>query len=230
MERRRVSVQEGYDRWAPTYDFDPNPLLALEERQLRLMMSPLQGKRVLDLACGTGRWLVRLASGEPRTAVGVDFSPAMLAAAREKSAVKQRLVCADCRALPFANFTFDLVICSFAVSHIPDMEKLAREVWRVTLPGADVYLSDVHPLAHAQGWLTAFHDPEGSAEIVTWPRPVEELQAAWESCGFNCVESIGCRLGKQEEQILGRAGKSWWFGAARTIPVVLLCHFQRRPY
>ncbi len=229
MERRRVSVQEGYGRWAPAYDRDPNPLLALEERQLRRMIPPLQGKRVLDLACGTGRWLARLASGEPRTAVGVDFSPSMLAVAREKSAVKQRLVCADCRALPFADVTFDLVVCSFAISHIPGLKRLVQEVRRVTAPGADVYLSDVHPLAHAKGWLTAFRDLEGTAEIVTWPRPVEEMHAAWESYGFNCIESVDCPLGEQEEQILERAGRPSWFESSRFFPVVLLCHFQRRP-
>lgn len=229
MERRCVSVREGYDRWAPTYDLDPNPLFALEERQLRLMMPPLQGKRVLDLACGTGRWLVRLASSGSRTAVGVDFSPAMLAAASKKFSGKPRLALADCRMLPFANVTFDVVICSFAASHIDELKYLAGEVWRVTLPGADVYLSDVHPLARAQGWLTAFRDSEGPAEIATWPRPVEELQAAWESCGFNCLESVDCRLGRQEEQILVRAGRQMWFEAARPLPVVLLCHFQRQP-
>src|SRR5271167_4068657 len=97
MERSWVTLQEGYERWAPTYDRDPNPLLALAERQLQLMIPPLEGKRVLDLACGTGRWLAWLMTGGASLGVGVDFSPAMLAAATEKTAVHGRLVQADCR-------------------------------------------------------------------------------------------------------------------------------------
>jgi ubiquinone/menaquinone biosynthesis C-methylase UbiE len=230
MERKCVSVQEGYDRWGPTYDLDPNPLLALEERQLRLMMPPLQGKRALDLACGTGRWLSLLVSGGVSTAVGMDFSQAMLAVANRKTDVKGRIVCADCRALPFARLAFDLVICSFAVNHILDPEKLARQVWNVTVPGANVYLSDVHPLALARGWHTAFRDQQGPAEIATWPRPVEELRAVWEKSGFVYVESVDCRLGKQEKQILAGAGKVAWFEVTQSIPVVVLCHLQRLPY
>ena len=93
MERSCVSVQEGYERWAPTYDRDPNPLLALEERQLKLMIPPLEGKRVLDLACGTGRWLAWLMKGGARTGVGVDFSPAMLAGREGKIAQSEGGLC-----------------------------------------------------------------------------------------------------------------------------------------
>ena len=46
---RRVSVEEGYKRWAATYDRTPNPLLALEQRCLLPLIPDLAGKRVLDL-------------------------------------------------------------------------------------------------------------------------------------------------------------------------------------
>src|SRR5579863_129417 len=44
-----VSVEEGYERWAPTYDHAPNPLLHLEERKLAALLPDLSGKHVLDL-------------------------------------------------------------------------------------------------------------------------------------------------------------------------------------
>ncbi|MGD0226654.1 MAG: methyltransferase domain-containing protein [Terriglobia bacterium] len=96
MDRNCISVEEGYERWAPTYDRDPNPLLALEERQLQLMIPPLKGKRVLDLACGTGRWLAWLMAAGATSGVGVDSSRAMLDVAKGKSAARSRLVQADC--------------------------------------------------------------------------------------------------------------------------------------
>ncbi len=131
MEKICLSVQEGYERWAATYDRDPNPVLALEERQLRLMLPSVQGKRVLDLACGTGRWLEWLMAQGAGAGAGVDFSPAMLAAAQRKPTLRGRLVQADCGAIPFANAAFDVVVCSFAVGHIADLRQVAREVARV---------------------------------------------------------------------------------------------------
>ena len=52
-----VSAAEGYERWAPIYDDAPNPLLAREERYLLPLLIDLGDKAILDLACGTGRWL-----------------------------------------------------------------------------------------------------------------------------------------------------------------------------
>ena len=54
---RWVSPHEGHVLWAPSYEETPNALLALEERTLDPLLPDLRGKSVLDLACGTGRWL-----------------------------------------------------------------------------------------------------------------------------------------------------------------------------
>lgn len=228
MERSCVSVQEGYERWAPTYDRDPNPLLALEERQLKLMIPPMEGKRVLDLACGTGRWLAWLMTRGASSGVGVDSSPAMLGAAKRKSGVKGRLVQADCRAIPFANAVFDLVVCSFAVGHFPDLPGVAREVGRVAAAGADVYVSDLHPRAYGQGWRAGFRDSRGAAEITTWPRSAQEFLAPWFSAGFDCAQLVECRFSEPERQVFAQAGKGHLFVKYCTVPAVLACHFIRR--
>jgi ubiquinone/menaquinone biosynthesis C-methylase UbiE len=227
MERNCVSVQEGYERWAPTYDRDPNPLLALEERQLKLLLPPLAGKRVLDLACGTGRWLEWLMTGGASSGVGVDFSPAMLAAAKEKSAVRGRVVQADCRAVPFAHAVFNLMICSFALGHIADLRSVAREVGRVATPGADVYVSDLHPLAYGQGWQTRFRDRRGAVEIATWPRSAQEFLSPWDSAGLDCAQLVECRFSEPERRVFTQAGKGRVFEDFCRVPAVLIGHFQR---
>jgi SAM-dependent methyltransferase len=227
MERCCVSVQEGYERWAPTYDHDPNPLLALEERQLKLLIPSLEGKRVLDLACGTGRWLAWLMKGGARTGVGVDLSLTMLHAAKGKSAVRRRLVQADCRVIPFANSAFDLVVCSFAVGHILELQRVAQEVGRVAAAPADVFVSDLHPLAYEQGWRTGFRDHQGATEITAVSRSEQALVAAWLSAGFERVQSAECRLGEPEREIFARAGKAHLFKEACKTPGVLVLHFHR---
>ena len=70
----------------PTIDA-PNPLLHLEERKLTALLPDLGGKCVLDLACGTGRWLEKLSGMGTGLQVGVDFSAAMLRVAEKKAAV-----------------------------------------------------------------------------------------------------------------------------------------------
>jgi malonyl-CoA O-methyltransferase len=220
-----LSVQEGYARWAATYDREPNPVLTLEERQLRLMLPSVQGKRVLDLACGTGRWLEWLMAQGAGAGAGVDFSPAMLAAAQRKPLLQGRLVQADCRAIPFANSAFDVVVFSFAVGHIADLRHVAREVARVAAPAADIYVTDLHPRAYEQGWQTGFRDRQGAVEIVTWPRSTHEVLAPWASAGLDCARMVECRFSEPERAVFDRMGKGHLFDKCCLFPAALVGHF-----
>lgn len=222
-----VSVEEGYRRWAPSYDLDLNPLLALEERQLKTLLPCLTGKCVLDLACGTGRWLTRLLADGATSGVGLDNSAAMLERAREKAGLRNRLVRADSRSLPFAEGAFDLVVCSFALGHLFELESTAQEVARVTVPGAAVYLSDLHPQAYSRGWRTRFRDRLGAVEIQSRPHSIGQVLAAWESAGFKWSGFTEFRLGEPERPIFARAGKAELFVELSRVPAVLILHFQR---
>jgi ubiquinone/menaquinone biosynthesis C-methylase UbiE len=224
-----VSVAEGYDRWAPSYDHVPNPLLNLEERRLTPLLPSLSGKHVLDLACGTGRWLAKLLECGASFGVGADLSAAMLTVAGRKTAITGRLVRADCLHLPFHTSVFDLVICSFALGHIYDLGALVRELARVTKPGADAFISDLHPEAYARGWRTGFRDTHGAVQIDTLSRTTEEIISAFYSGGSECLTQLPLCLGEPEKLDFVRAGKSHLFTTACQVPVVVVCQFRFTP-
>jgi ubiquinone/menaquinone biosynthesis C-methylase UbiE len=222
-----VSVEEGYERWAATYDDSPNPLLHLEERKLTALLPDLGGKYALDLACGTGRWLEKLSGMGTGLQVGVDFSAAMLREAVKKAAVRGRLARADCLSLPFRASVFDLVVCSFALGHVSDLGQALSELARVTKAGADVVVSDLHPEAYERGWRTGFRDSRNVVRIETTPRSAEEIVRAFYSAGFECLTHLPLCLGEPEKPIFARAGKCHLFTRACQVPAVLVCHFRR---
>lgn len=221
-----VSAAEGYDRWAPTYDQVPNPLLNLEERHLMSRLPNLSGKRVLDLACGTGRWLQRMSAQGAGAAVGVDLSAAMLRVAGQKAAITGCLAQADCLTLPFPSIIFDLIICSFAVGHIRDLEAMVCEVARVTKVGGEVFVSDLHAEAYARGWRTGFRDRHSVVQIEMIPRTAEVIIRAFYSRGFECLTHVPLCLGEPERPMFAQAGKHHVFAAACQIPAVLFCRFK----
>ena len=222
-----VSVEEGYERWAATYDDAPNPLLHLEERKLTALLPYLGGKCTLDLACGTGRWLEKLSGMGTGLQVGVDLSAAMLRVAGKKAAVHGRLARADCLSLPFQASVFDLVVCSFALGHVPDLGQALSELARVTKAGAYVVVSDLHPEAYERGWRTGFRDSHNVVRIETTPRSAEEIVRAFYSAGFECLTHLPLCLGEPEKPIFARAGKGHLFARACQVPAVLVCHFRR---
>jgi ubiquinone/menaquinone biosynthesis C-methylase UbiE len=225
----RVSVEEGYELWAPSYDSELNPLLALEKRQVEPLLPDLGGKRVLDVACGSGRWLERLLRGGARSGVGVDVSLAMLASARAKAGLRDRLVRADGLRLPFASGIADLAVCSFALAHLRELGPLARELARVARPQADLFVTDVHPRGYARGWQTAFSADGRTVAISTFPHPVEEVRESFETHGFRLLQLTEAPLGEPERPIFLQAGKAGAFKEASEVPAVLICHFRRKP-
>jgi len=97
------------------------------------------GMAVLDLCCGTG---VVAGAAATRGAIvtGLDFSPAMLAAARAAHPAL-RFAEADAEALPFPDASFDSVVSNFGVHHVPRPERALAETLRVLRPGGCVALT-----------------------------------------------------------------------------------------
>lgn len=94
------------------------------------------GESLLDVACRPGS-LAAAAAGRGAMAVGVDFSSAMVAAARKRFptvAFRQ----GNAEALPFPDERFDAVAMNFGLLHQAQPEQALREARRVLRPGGRV--------------------------------------------------------------------------------------------
>ena len=89
--------------------------------------------KALDLCCGQGNVSDALLSRGCRV-VGVDFSPAMLAFARQRARTAT-FIEADAQDLPFNDAAFDLVVSNLGVCHVPDQPRALAEVRRVLRSG-----------------------------------------------------------------------------------------------
>jgi len=221
-----VSPGEGYKLWAATYDGDLNPLLALEERALRPMLPELRYKDALDIGCGTGRWLSMLINLGARSVLGVDASLEMIRHARAKQSLRGRLVMADTCTLPFRPQSADVMVCSFTIGHVFNIGALASELARVARPGADVFVTDMHPAARARGWRCAFRCAGRTVEIETFVHALPDLRGSFEHERFRLVKSGDFRFGELERGIFRAAGKHAMFENARATPAVLVLHFR----
>ncbi len=102
-----------------------------------------EGDRVLDLATGTGdiAFLFSKAVGETGAVVGVDFSPAMIARAKERAMggrPNTSFEVGDGMGLKFPDDSFDVSSISFGVRNVDDPVKVLREMKRVVKSGGRV--------------------------------------------------------------------------------------------
>jgi len=169
---RGIAPREGYRLWSRVYDTEPNPLLTLEERFLEALLPSVTGLDVVDLGCGTGRWLARLATRNPASLVGVDFSAEMLEQAEHKLGGAAKLLLGDCRNVPLSSTCADLIVCSFLGSYIGSLGDLAEQVRRMLRPGGSVFFTDLHPATAAKfGWRRGFSINGEHVDIATYLRP-----------------------------------------------------------
>lgn len=123
------TIPERYDRHLGPVLFEPYA------RDLASRLELPEGARVLEVACGTGILTRQLRERLPATVrvIATDLNDAMLDYARERlhpeGNVEWRQ--ADATILPFADSSFDAVVCQFGVMFFPDLDAAVREMRRV---------------------------------------------------------------------------------------------------
>jgi ubiquinone/menaquinone biosynthesis C-methylase UbiE len=135
-----------FDRWAPNYDilFTTVIYQAIHKRLLEYVSLSPQAQ-ILDLGCGTGRFLDRLASEFPKLqGIGLDLSEEMLHRAKLRNRFPDRLQFQQGEAsqLPCADQSFDAVFNTFSFLHYPEPQRVFREVHRVLRPQGQFYWVD----------------------------------------------------------------------------------------
>lgn len=226
-----VSAQDGYRLASAVYDTEPNPMLALEQRFLERLLPPIKGFDVVDLGCGTGRWLARFADREPHSLVGVDLSPEMLFQAKRKIRNAANLVLADCCNIPLPRSSADLILCSFLESYIQDLATFAQQIRRLLRPGGSIFLSDLHPATVATlGWRRGFNVKGSFVDIATNTRSLEEVFRHFEALEIEIDALLEPQFGDPEFVVFERAGKTDAFKAASGLPAIYILQLRLKRY
>jgi demethylmenaquinone methyltransferase / 2-methoxy-6-polyprenyl-1,4-benzoquinol methylase len=190
-----------YDRYARLLSFGQDP----RWRSFLVSRIPADAHRLLDVATGTAAVAIELARAEPdRTVVGVDQSPEMLAAGRERVArerLSDRIELREAQAeeLPFADDEFDAVTFTYLLRYVDDVPATLRELARVVRPGGTVAMLEFGlPAAGAVvspswGGVGRFLGPSIRDFWRKWPEP--RLLEAWREAGLADAESRRLSVG-----------------------------------
>jgi SAM-dependent methyltransferase len=126
---RRPEGWQGWDEYAPFYDWENARTLGRRDVAFWQRMAARSGGAILELGCGTGRVSLPLARGGVAL-IGIDRSAAMLARAEQRARALRRsqvrghrggaggrltLVRGDIRALPFRARRFSMVLAPYGI-------------------------------------------------------------------------------------------------------------------
>lgn len=153
-KKHKDVVQQQFTKTAEafsTYAVRDTPEILAEKVEFA---KPQSTDLALDVACGTGTFVLALAS-RVRFARGVDLTEAMLLEARRFQRERQILnACfdrGDAERLPYPAASFDLVACQCSLHHMPKPELVLKEMVRVTKPeGRLVVIDTLSPESDAK--------------------------------------------------------------------------------
>jgi SAM-dependent methyltransferase len=175
---------------------DDTPFLRLKRATFItkfLCRVPVQGKAVLEVGCGQGGNLARIAQSHPRKLVGCDISEAMVELARKNTSDLGgvEIVHVDGTTLPFSDRSFDVTYTSTVLQHNHDsmLTKLLSEICRVT--DDQLYLFED----------TGRFKKERYSFVL---RPVNEYVALCAANGFELcgIEPLGLYVSESASRIL----------------------------
>jgi cytosine/adenosine deaminase-related metal-dependent hydrolase/ubiquinone/menaquinone biosynthesis C-methylase UbiE len=220
---QRVSPEEGYRLWSRSYDAESNPLLSLEQRILWQLLPAVEGSDVVDLGCGTGRWLERLASLKPRSLLGIDSSSYMLVHAKRKLGNQAELLVENCEKWQPQPQSADLILGSFLLSYIEDLAALGSIVKRMLRVGGTVFLSDLHPeTIRKLGWRRSFHLNGMSIEITTQERTLEQITSTFENAGLEICAVLEPSFGDPDRVHFVNSGRDHQWNDVSRYPALYI--------
>ena len=208
------------------------------EADLKLL-GPVEGARILDLGCGSGRNAVALAQQGAKV-IAVDGSPEVLATARERAEaaeVRVELHQAGLAELAFLRSdSIDAALSVMALASVDDLARVFRQVHRVLKPEAPLVCSFPHPAfamidPAAQEPLRivrSYDDPTprrwelGGRDVVDHPRTFAELFTTLQRANFRVDQVL-------EPTASAGAGRGPDYAdAMRTVPATLLLRARKQ--
>lgn len=145
QEYKNLSMKE-FTKAAEVYDSGHAGLYEMCKDDYPHILEELKGysfQTLLDVGCGTGPMIELLLKEFPdKNYTGIDLTPQMIKVAQKKNLVHTKFLVGDSENLPFAENTFDVVVCTNSFHHYPNPQAFINEAARVLKDGGRLVLRD----------------------------------------------------------------------------------------
>jgi len=180
--------KNAYDKKAHNYDHTYDGKFTEKFKALLLANLSVRDKdSVLDVGCGNGTLLAKIAGLRQINGFGTDISPQMILQAKGRYPTFHFSV-AGCENLPFEDQTIDILTVCAAYHHFPDVDAFALEAKRVLKPGGNLYIAEVYlpPVIRPMANLFLPLSKDGDVKFYS----SKEIADTFSNAGFRLVNVL----------------------------------------
>jgi SAM-dependent methyltransferase len=194
-------MRVNYDSIAPNYHarYARGSALPGIAGLLHKLIHELNAQKVLEVGCGSGRWLDELQPLTPHI-YGLDFSFGMLSQARRRNNTAL-LMRGTAMQLPFESSIFDLVFCINALHHFDQPQNFIAESHRLLKHGGALIIINIDPRAIQTWFVYDYFDGTRETDLQRFPK-IETVKEWMGNSGFERVQS--CIADYIHDQKIGR--------------------------
>lgn len=183
-----------YDNFADTFDdvvnmYDTRKRLHTVFDEL-LKDDDLRGREVLDAGCGTG-WFSAAAVRRGGKVTSLDLGEKLLAKVAQKCESTRRV--GSVLDMPFDDDTFDYVISSEVIEHVPDPVRAVREMHRVLKAGGTLVLTTPNRIWYVAVWIANTFRLRPYQGLENWSGWFQ-MKRTLTRIGFCDIEMVGIHL------------------------------------
>ena len=153
---KKLSISE-FSKAAEQYETNQAGVYKMCKKDYPDVLAELEKEEftdLLDCGCGTAPIISLLKEKYPdKHYTGIDLTPKMIEVAKAKGMEGVKLVVGDCERLPFADNSFDVVICCQSFHHYPNVQDFFDSVCRVLRPGGRLVLRDMTSNSALARWF-----------------------------------------------------------------------------
>ncbi len=193
MKRSQISKMYFYESFANDFDsrmnmYDTNK--RLETIYKELLKEDITGRKLLDAGCGTG-WFSKAAVDRGAVVTSMDLGENLLS----KVALKcqsERIV-GSILEIPYADCTFDIVVSSEVIEHVPNPFKALSELYRVLKPGGILVVTTPNKIWYFAIWLANLFKLRPYQGLENWTGWME-MNYNLKKLGFTEIDMRGIHL------------------------------------
>ena len=135
---------KAYDKKADYYDKTPDGKFTEKFKNLLLdTLAPKEGDYILDVGCGNGTLLSKIAATKSVHGYGTDISPQMVKNAASLNP-DFRFAVSSCENIPFDSGLMDIITVCAAYHHFPNVDAFADEAKRLMKQGGSLYIAEIY--------------------------------------------------------------------------------------